>query len=194
MLERVQGEKQNLMDTYKNSVDEIKNGLMDQIEQLGITLEDYLATGQILHRKIETQDTQIVTLNAKISELEHEISNLNAEISYQITMRDENRLKMEQARMVLDEQLTMHHHFKKELTRSINDYKALKESLNIKNRAYDNLMLEKNKVKTNVNRFKNILKKTESELRANKIKMIDLKQEINVLNEESKLATKESKF
>lgn len=66
-------------------------------------------------------------------------------------------------------------------------------SLNLKNKAYENLMIEKNKVKTNLARVKTLLKKYEGDIKNQKLKIADLNQEISTLTNEGKLASKECK-
>lgn len=75
-----------------------------------------MAIGQLLHHRVSDRNNTIVARDAEIVILKDTIKKLETEVAYQIELRDDNRLKLEQARMILDEQQTMTHHFKKEVS------------------------------------------------------------------------------
>lgn len=191
MLENTEREKQRLTEEYKRGIEEIKEELRDQIDQMGMTLEDYLAIGQVLHKRIEAKDLIIQKKDETIADLSQQIDHLEAQITAQIKLRDENRQRYEQTRMLLDEQKTLHHHFRKELSRALHDNKNLMTSLNLKITNLNETMIERNKARANVSRLKGLLKKTEAEGKMNRIKILELKQEVGKLTEENTLLTKD---
>ena len=191
MLENLERERENLIENYKRRIDEIKEELRDQIEHTSITLEDYLATGMILHKRVNDRDHTILQKDQLIETLRSEIEDLKLQIKHQIELRDKNRHRYEKATMMLDEEQTMHEYFRDELHKTKIDNKNLISSLNIKNKAYENLMIEKNKIKTSTNRLKALIKKIEQDAKFQRTKNVELKQEISTLNEEQKLANKE---
>ena len=191
MLDRTENEKQDIIIQNKKKIESIKEEVRKDIDQIGIVLEDYLATGIILHKKVNDRDEIIVLKNNYIKELENKIEILTKELKNQLYLRDKNRQMYEVAKMMHSEEKTMHLYYVHEMNKLNSNYKSLMTTLNLKSKSNETLLIERNQARSDVSKYKTLHKKAEQDMKANKVKISELKDEIITLTEEKKIIIKE---
>ena len=191
LLDRTENEKQDIIVQNKKKIDSIREEIRKDIDQIGIVLEDYLATGIILHQKIKDRNQIIDDRNTYIKQLEEKIEVLIKEIKSQVEMRDKNRQMYETAKMMHSEEKTLHLYYVHEMNKLNTNYKTLMTTFNLKSRSNETLLIERNQARSEVSRFKTLLKKSEQDVKANKTKIAELKAEVDSLIEEKKVIIKE---
>jgi chromosome segregation ATPase len=191
LLERAEADKVRLSESKNKIIIELRESYASHIEHISMTCEDYLNTGMVLHNRIKLKDKFIEERDNTIENLERRTIDLENEISSQKIMRDDNRLLMETLGMQLDEEKTAHEYYYDEFLKVQKNYDGLETALNLRNKANDNLMIERNKARGMVTNLKALLKKQEAEIKINKTKIIELKNEADTLSTEKKMIIKE---